>query len=269
LAEIFDVAFDGAGDLNLAWLAAVVEELGSRLLAQVRPLVRGTVGLAVAVVLGMFLTIFFLRDGPAWWQGVVARIRPRPQEHVDRAGRQAMSVLSSYVVGTAIISLFGAITSGLIMVVLGLPLAIPIAVLTFFGSFIPYIGAAVATALAFLVAVALGTTTDIVVMAAFTVIFNIVQGNLVTPLVYGRGLRLHPAVVLMAIPVGGAVAGILGMFIAVPIVAMVAATWRLVIAAIADRPDPAPHPGPAPDRPDPAPAPGDSPHPASGPAEGR
>jgi predicted PurR-regulated permease PerM len=69
-------------------------------------------------------------------------------------------------------------------------------------------------------------------MLVFTVVFNIAQGNFVTPLVYGRSLSLHPAVVLMAIPVGNEIAGILGMFLVVPTAAMVAATWRLIIAAI-------------------------------------
>jgi predicted PurR-regulated permease PerM len=64
------------------------------------------------------------------------------------------------------------------------------------------------------------------------VVFNIAQGNFVTPLVYGRSLSLHPAIVLMAIPVGNEIAGILGMFLVVPAAAMVAATWRLLPAAI-------------------------------------
>jgi predicted PurR-regulated permease PerM len=92
------------------------------------------------------------------------------------------------------------------------------------------------------VAIAVGDTSDIVLMLVFTVVFNIAQGNFVTPVVYGRSLSLHPAIVLMAIPVGNEIAGILGMFLVVPAAAMIAATWRLVIAAIDEAgmpPDPA------------------------------
>jgi predicted PurR-regulated permease PerM len=135
-------------------------------------------------------------------------------------------------IGTAIISAFGGITSGLVMVFLGLPLAVPIAVLGFFAGFIPYVGSFLSTALALLVTIALGTTADVVVMLVFTVVFNIAQGNFVTPLVYGKSLALHPAVVLMAIPVGNEIAGVLGMFLVVPTAAIVSATWRLVIEAI-------------------------------------
>jgi predicted PurR-regulated permease PerM len=72
------------------------------------------------------------------------------------------------------------------MTILGLPLAWPLAVLSFFGGFIPYIGSALTTGLAFLVTVAVGSSQDIVVMLIFTLVFNIVTGNIVAPLVYGR-----------------------------------------------------------------------------------
>ena len=139
-------------------------------------------------------------------------------------------------VGTAAISAFGGITSGLIMVVLGLPLALPITVIGFFAGFIPYIGSFITTALALLVTVALGSTTDVIVMLIFTVVFNIVQGNIVAPLVYGRAVSIHPAVVLLAIPAGGAIAGIAGMFLAVPVIGVVAATWRTALRVFGTAP---------------------------------
>ena len=136
--------------------------------------------------------------------------------------------MASYMLGTAAISGFGAATTWLILVLLGIPLAFPIAVIGFFAGFIPYIGSFISTGLATLVTVAFGSTTDVIVMLIFTVVFNIVQGNILTPLVYGKSLSLHPAIVLMAIPVGNEIAGILGMFLVVPVAAVIAATWRLV-----------------------------------------
>ena len=115
------------------------------------------------------------------------------------------------------------------MVLLGLPLAFPVAVLTFFGNFIPYIGGAITTFIGFLVALAVGTPTDIALMAIYTLVFNIVQGNFVAPLVYGKTVSLHPAIVLLAIPAGGQIAGIIGMFLIVPFLGVVAVTWRLVL----------------------------------------
>jgi predicted PurR-regulated permease PerM len=233
-----------------------VREAASGLEVDVAAAFAGMVGLALALLLALLMTFFLLRDGPGWWAAAMGRLPAGRRVPVAEAGSRAVDVLAGYMVGTAIISAFGGITTGLILVVLGLPLAVPIAVVGFFFGFIPYLGSFLSTALALLVTVALGTTTDVVVMLVFTVVFNIAQGNFVTPLVYGRSLSLHPAVVLMAIPVGNEVAGILGMFLVVPAAAIVAATWRLLLRAIDGPVAPEPAavaPVSAPVAPDPAP----------------
>ena len=138
--------------------------------------------------------------------------------------------------GTAIISAVGAISQLAIMLILGLPFAVPVAILSFIACFIPYYGGFITTGLAFLIAVAYGTPTQIVIMFIYTIVFNLIQGNVVTPLVYNRAVNLHPAIVLLAIPAGGAIAGIAGMFLAVPILAVIATTWRTVLYVLDDQP---------------------------------
>ena len=147
-------------------------------------------------------------------------------------------------VGTGAISIFGAATQFLIMVILGIPYALPLAILSFFGGFIPYIGSIVTTGLAFLVTVATGSPTDVAIMAIFTIVFNIVQGNFVAPIVYSRVVSLHPAVVLAAIPAGAAFAGVIGMFLVVPFLGVVAAVWRTVLRVLDTGPVEALEPSP-------------------------
>ncbi|HYO41964.1 MAG TPA: AI-2E family transporter [Candidatus Limnocylindrales bacterium] len=235
LREVVDAAVAGAAELDMAAISDAVLEIGRGLEVDLAVAVLSLTALSIAMLLAILMIFFFLRDGGGWWRAATARLGPGRREPIAEAGRRAVDVLAGYMIGTAAISAFGGITSGLILVILGLPLAVPIAVIGFFAGFIPYIGSFVTTALALLVTVALGDTQDIVIMLIFTVIFNIAQGNFVTPLVYGKSLSLHPAVVLMAIPVGNEIAGILGMFLVVPAAAMVAATWRLLIAAIDER----------------------------------
>jgi predicted PurR-regulated permease PerM len=232
LRAVIDTAAAGASNLDLAWLAHLVAEAGAALEGQLAALFIDLAAFAIALVLALLMTFFFLRDGGVWWTAAMDRLSAGRRAPMAEAGRRAVTILAGYMYGTAIISAFGGITSGLMMLVLGLPLALPIAVIGFFFGFIPYVGNFLATALALLVAIAVGDTSDIVVMLVFTVVFNIAQGNFVTPVVYGKSLSLHPAIVLMAIPVGNEIAGILGMFLVVPAAAMIAATWRLVIAAI-------------------------------------
>ena len=69
-------------------------------------------------------------------------------------------------------------------------------------------------------------------MLVWTIVFNLVTGNIVSPLVYGKTVHLHPAVVLVAIPAGSAIAGIVGMFLVVPVIGVVATVWRTVLEVI-------------------------------------
>jgi hypothetical protein len=142
---------------------------------------------------------------------MLGRSLPNRRSAVDYAGSQSVDILYGSMVGTAIVSFAGAVMQWLTMTLLGLPLAIPISILMFFGGFIPYLGSLIVTILGFLVAVAVGSTADIVLMGIFTIVFNIVQGNVVAPLVYGKTVSIHPAVVLLGAPAGAAIAGIVGM----------------------------------------------------------
>ena len=230
---------DSAAGGGAGWLSSVVAGHGEALVSVATGLASAVASLAVVFLLGCLLCFYFLRDGGAAWRGFVARMPSARGAAVGLAGSRAYAALGGYVAATAVISAFGAATQFLIMVVLGLPLAFPLAVLSFIGGFIPYIGSAVTTVAALLVTIAVGSPTDVAVMLTFTIVFNIVQGNVVAPIVYGRAVNLHPAVVLMAIPAGLEIAGVVGMFLAVPVIAVVAASWRPILGVFG-RPLPEP-----------------------------
>jgi len=189
-------------------------------------------GIAVVALLSILLTYYFMRDGATYWKSFLERVEPGRRSHIQAAGQRAFNVLGGYMVGTGAISIFGAATQWLIMTILGIPYALPLAVLAVFGGFIPYIGSVITTGLAFLVTVATGSPTDIAIMAILTIVFNIVQGNFVAPIVYSKVVSLHPAVVLVAIPAGNEIAGIIGMFLVVPFLGVVAAVWRTVLRVL-------------------------------------
>ena len=172
---------------------------------------------------------FFLRDGETWWSSLMTRVSTTRRSRVDQVGRQSAGILRGTMIGTAIVSFAGGVLQWFTMLILGLPLAFPIGVLMFLFGFVPYVGGLVATSLGFLVAVSVGSQADVILMFIFTIVFNIVQGNVVQPLVYGKTVNIHPAVVLMAIPAGGAIGGLLGMVIVVPIISIIFHSWRTVL----------------------------------------
>ncbi len=241
MGPIVKAASAGAGQAIgstplLAWLQPLVASSSGFLVQAAQTVIAGSIGLAVVSILGVLLTFDFMRDGSKFWSAATSRLADWRRAEVDAAGGRAVGVLGGYMIGTGAISTFGAATQFLIMAILGLPLALPLAVLSFFGGFIPYIGSFLTTGLAFLVTLALGTPQDAAIMGVYTIVLNVVQGNFVAPVVYGRAVNIHPAIVLLAIPAGAALAGIAGMFLVVPFIGVIATTWRTGLLVLGDRP---------------------------------
>jgi predicted PurR-regulated permease PerM len=113
-----------------------------------------------------------------------------------------------------------AVEGGLGLALLRVPFALPIAILTFFGGFIPILGATVAGSLAVLVAWSAGGTSKALATLALVLAIQQVEGHVLHPFVMGKSVRLHPAVVLIAVAAGALLGGIAGAFAAVPLTAV-------------------------------------------------
>ena len=229
-------AIDGSGATPEATIKAIVAVFSSGLAGTILNALRELLGIAFFLVLTALLSFFFLEAGDHAWSKVTSRLASWRRREVEQAGTRGAAVLGGYMIATGVLGGFNAITGFVIMVLLGLPLALPIAVLSFLGGFIPYIGQAATSLLAFLVAFKYGTTQDIIIMGLYTIVMNVVQGSVIAPLLYGRAVSIHPAIVLMAIPAGGELAGVLGMFLAVPIIGVIAAVWRNLLTALGSEP---------------------------------
>ncbi|MFI7023028.1 AI-2E family transporter [Micromonospora sp. NPDC049900] len=178
-----------------------------------------------SILLALVLLFFLLKDGRSMWHWTLRRAGGPNREIAAEAGRVGWRTLGSYSRGTMLIAAIDAIGIGLALVLLGVPLAFPLALITFFGGFVPIIGATVAGAVAVLVALAAnGPTTALLTLAAVIAVQQI-EGNLLEPLIMKRQVRLHPVVILLAVTAGTLIAGIAGAFVAVPIAAVV---WRVV-----------------------------------------
>lgn len=180
---------------------------------------------AGSTLLALVLLFFLLKDGRSMWRWVLGRTTGPNRAVAAEAGRVGWRTLGSYSRGTMIIAAIDALGIGLALVLLGVPLALPLALITFLGGFVPIIGATVAGAVAVLVALAAnGPTTALLTLAAVIVVQQ-VEGNLLEPLIMKRQVQLHPAVILVVVTAGTLIAGIAGAFVSVPIAAV---TWRII-----------------------------------------
>lgn len=177
----------------------------------------------LAGLLLLFVLLFFyLKDGRRLTDGInsvmPARIRPR----LARAADLAWDTLGSYFRGQLMVALVDAVFIGIGLLIVGIPLAVPLAVLIFFGALFPLVGAVVTGSLAVLVGLADGGPVTAIIVLAIILGVQQVEGNVLQPFIIGRAISLHPLVVILAITGGGVLFGILGAFLAVPVAAIVA-----------------------------------------------
>lgn len=233
------------------WIASVQETLSNNQGSVVSGAL-STAATAAEVVSGAFLalfsTIFFLHDGKGIARWFVALFPERSQEGVSEAGSTAWVTLTGYVRGTVIIAFVDALSIGIALTILRVPLALPLAVLVFFGAFVPIVGAFVTGFVAVVVALAAnGLWTAVAVFAAILGVQQ-VEGHILQPLVMGRMVRLHPLAVVLAVTAGSLLAGIVGAIVAVPLAAVVNVVVRSyrarAQAALVGEPGPRQEPDP-------------------------
>lgn len=172
---------------------------------------------------GFFITVFtlivFLHGGRSIYEFVTRIVPVQVRERVRDAGRSGFTTLTGYVQGTFVVALVDGIGIGIGLLVLGIPLALPLASLVFLGAFVPFVGAMVTGFLAVVIAIlAKGWLYGLFTLGLVLAVQQL-EGNVLQPLIMGRAVRLHPLAVLVALTAGGVVAGIIGVLLAVPLLA--------------------------------------------------
>lgn len=172
------------------------------------------------LVLMLFTLFFLLKDGNRMAAWMTERIPRAYRADAVALTSSSRRVMRQYVIATGLTGLIDGVMIAIALVVLGVPLVLPLAVLTFLGGFIPIIGATIAGLIAAIVAlVTNGPGTALLVVAA-TLVVQQVEGNFLQPLILERAVRLHPLVTVWAVAAGVLIGGFLGAFLSVPLVAI-------------------------------------------------
>jgi predicted PurR-regulated permease PerM len=194
-----------------------------------RTLVEGTVvtGGKIAseffagLVLMLFVTFFLIKDGERIWNWLLGALRTPTARRVDRAGRAGWLAVVYYMRGTVAVAAIHALVVGVALWVMGVPLAVPLAVLVFLAAFVPLVGLLVAGALAIVVTLATKGWVDAVILLGILIVEDQLEAHLLQPQVVGKMIRLHPLAVILSLAAGGVLAGIPGAVVAVPVVAVI------------------------------------------------
>ena len=188
----------------------------------------------INIVLVLMLTFFFVKDGHRFLPWVSTLGGHRAGDHLTEVLGRVWSTLGSFIRTQTLVSFIDALIIGVGLAILGSPLALPLAVITFFGGYIPIVGAFVSGGVAVLVTLVTNDYKDALIALVIVVGVQQLEGNVLSPILQGKTMNLHPAVVLLSVTAGGSLFGITGAFLAVPVAASVAEIMRYVNERIDD-----------------------------------
>lgn len=177
------------------------------------------------VFTGLLLTLFILlctlADGGGIWRWVVGLFPRAARTAVDGAGHAGWRTVVNYARTQLLVATIDAVGIALGAFLLGVPLAIPIGVLVFLGSFIPFVGAVVTGAVAVFLALVYNGPWIAIWMLVVVLGVQQLEGHVLQPLLMGAAVKVHPLAVVLVVAGGAMIAGIPGALFAVPLAAFV------------------------------------------------
>ncbi|MGH7482197.1 MAG: AI-2E family transporter, partial [Longimicrobiales bacterium] len=184
-------------------------------------LVRGVAEVVAVTVLAPLLALYMLLDLPKAKVRATELIPPRHREEVVFVARQVVTSLGSFVRGQLLVAFIVGVASSVGLLVLDIPFWLIIGILAGVLNLVPFAGPVVGGALAALVALLNGSITKALLAVAIFTLIQQIDNHLITPLVQRTRVKLSPMVIVLALIVGGALAGLLGVLVAVPVTAAV------------------------------------------------
>jgi predicted PurR-regulated permease PerM len=181
----------------------------------------GIVNSLFALVTILVLTAFLLGSGRKWVDDLLATQPPGRAERLRKVLDDMAGAVGGYVSGALAVSFIDGTLSFIVLTILGVPFAAPLAVTMGVMSLIPLVGATIGAVIVGIVTIFADFPGDTIVWTIWAIVYQQVENNLVQPLVQRRTVQVHPFVVLMAVLCGATLLGILGALLAVPIAASV------------------------------------------------
>lgn len=183
---------------------------------------------AAGLLIALFVTIFFLLEGERIWKFLVRLMPRKARPAVNGAGRRGWTSMVSYTRIQMFVAFVDALGIGVGAAIIGVPLALPLGVLVFIGSFIPLVGALVTGAIAVLLALVANGLVNALIMVGIVLLVQQLEGHILQPLVMGKAVSLHPVAVILSVAAGSYLAGIPGALFSVPILAVANSAIRYI-----------------------------------------
>ena len=235
VAQIQDWLAAGPLQITTTQMDSLVQEATNTLSSNTANILSGALSVgtgaghfAAGILLTLFALVFFLLDGRRIWRFLAGLLPRRARPGAYGAGIHGWESMVNYVRVQLLVAFIDAVGIGAGAAIIGVPLALPLSVLVFLGSFVPLIGAFVTGFVAVLLALVANDWVNALIMLGIVLLVQQLESHILQPLIMGRAVALHPLAVILAVTGGTLAAGIPGALFSVPLLAILNTVVRYV-----------------------------------------
>jgi predicted PurR-regulated permease PerM len=181
----------------------------------------GLVSSIFAGVTILILSIFMVASGPRWVEGFIRMQRPEHSERIERTIRRIANAVGNYVGGALLQATIAGLTAFVMLTILGVPFAGPLAVVIFVADLVPVVGATIGAVLVGVVTAFVNFPVTLIIWVIFAIVYQQVENYLIQPQIQRRATKIEAFVVLVAVLFGSTLFGVLGAILAIPIAASI------------------------------------------------
>ena len=181
----------------------------------------GLVSSIFALVTILILTAFILGGGRRWLHYGLRFVPEDRAERLERVFDRVGRAVGNYVAGALAQATIAGLTAYIVLEILGVPFAAPLALIIFFLDLIPLVGATIGAVLVGVVTVFQDFPTATIIWAIYSILYQQLENNLIQPQIQKRAVEINPFLVIVSVLFGSALLGILGALVAVPVAASI------------------------------------------------
>jgi predicted PurR-regulated permease PerM len=211
-------------------VSAVIDRLGADIPALVLRAANALVGVLAAVIATVLLAVFMLIFGGRLVERILTEVDSGPDQKLRRIRDIFYRSVGGYIRGVTLIAACNAICTATFLAIVRLPFFLPLALLSGLASMVPYAGTLVMSVLITLLALFASGTWTAVACGVYFIAYGQIEGNVLGPIIFRRAVHVNPLVVTLSILFFGEMAGLIGAFVAVPLVATAQIVLRELLA---------------------------------------
>jgi predicted PurR-regulated permease PerM len=212
---------------NLTNLANSITFVGGLLISTALSIINGIIAVVAIISLVFFMTV----EERRWKRVAMSLVPTNHAKKVGEIGQKVYRIINGYVVGNIILSLIFGLSSALVLWIMKSPYFLPLGLAVGLIDLIPLVGSTIGAALVALISVLSGQYWTAAVFIIFTLLYVQLENNVLNPAIYSKNVDISPLVVLASILIGGAVAGIIGALLAIPVAATLQVIVRELLAS--------------------------------------